>query len=67
MTKKPIRHGLDVLRGPDWKLRLFTRKGAEHYARRAAAQYKPAGFWCGLVVDCGAYWRVSIGGQLYRL
>jgi hypothetical protein len=62
-TRKPIKHGLDFLRGSNWKPRMFTRKGAQRYADQEASAQLPKGFWAGRVSDCGEYFRVNIGGQ----
>ena len=62
-TRKPLRHGLDFVRGPNWKPRMFSRKGAERYGRRYAAAKAPAGFWNARVSDMGDYWRLNVAGQ----
>lgn len=61
--RKPIKAGLDYLRDSDWQPIVATRAGAQRRADRMAARSKPKGFWNGVVVDCGAYWRIAIGGQ----
>lgn len=66
MQRKPIMHGLDVVRGPNWEPRLYTRKGAERYARQEASRKAPKGFLVGLVADCGDYWRVNLAGQPFN-
>ena len=60
---KPIKHGLDYVRGPSWAPRQYTLRGAQRYADQCAARKAPAGFWSGLVSDQGDYWRVNVAGQ----
>lgn len=60
---KPIFCGLDYVCKEGGQPRLWTRKGAQHWADREARKLIPSGFWYGVVSDCYSYWRVSFGGD----
>jgi hypothetical protein len=61
--KKPIKMGGDLVRGPGWRPLLFTRRGAERFARLEAEKKSPKGMWHGFVAEHPDYFRVNIGGQ----
>lgn len=63
--KKPIKMGRDLVRGPGWRPLLFTRRGAEQFARREAAQKSPKGMWNGVVAEHPDYFRVNLGAQVF--
>jgi hypothetical protein len=50
--RKPMKVGLDYVRGAGWKPILFTRKGALNYMGKTKSPLRLAG-----VSDCGDYWR----------
>jgi len=61
--KKRVMSGLDYVRDARWSPKVVTRKQAKRLAERMAKRRMPTGFWTGLVVDCGDYWRISMGGK----
>lgn len=65
-ARKPVMMGCDYLRGSDWKPLVRTLKGAQRIAGEKARKVQPHGFWNGIVVDCGPYWRINLAGQPER-
>jgi hypothetical protein len=62
MSRKPIKSGLDYVRGDGWVVRLFTRKSAQRFADAQARKSRMRGAM-GLVSDLGDYFRVNVAAQ----